>query len=365
MSTPTPFLVELATIGANRGRGTLVAQIADAKDIGASEYANEAGECFFTLPITHPFIDACIPLQRHVRVLRWDGVDTYIPIWNGLLEDFEAGPDEVVFYGVDYLGLLQGTITQSNTSYTNEFIGNIVTAQISAAVNESNSRVGFIGLGSIDTTTTTSTLITSFEPRLQFLANALQILAADTTVRPIISVTPRTAAHAGAFSFTFDENQGADREDVQLAYGRTKGGVISRLRYNPGYADLATRINGIGVKREGATLLYSTQTYASETTYGHIARAKLYQDIVNQTALDKRTKRDARIASRIGKQVSLSLRVHGVVPWGGYDLGDSVRVLIDRGFINVNGLYTVWGQEWIGTKDGAEELYLDLLPKDE
>lgn len=359
MSTPTPFLVELTDIGASRGRGSLVAQIADAKDIGTSEYANQAGECFFTLAASHPLISECVPLQRHVRVLRWNG-SSYSPIWNGLLDDYDATANEVVFYGTDYLGLLTGTITGSNTSYTTTLLGNVIAAQISAAIGESNSRVGFIGTGTIEATTTTATLLTSFQTRLDFIGGVIDILIADRSVRPVISVTPRTAALNGTFNFTFTENQGSDKEDIRLEYG----GLVRDFRYQPGYADLATRIYGIGIKREGATVLYSTQTYASESTYGWIARPAVYQDIVNQTSLDQRAKRDARRSARIGKNVSLSLRVSGLAPWGGFDLADAVRVKIARGIVNVNQLYTVWGQEWIGKKDGSEDLFLSLTPKE-
>ena len=359
MSTPTPFLVELTNIGASRGRGTAVAQIDDAKDIGVSEYANQGGECFFTLPYNHPAISNCVPLQRHVRVLRWNG-SVYTPIWNGLLDDYEAERDEVVFYGTDYLGLLAGSITSQSTSYSSQFVGTVIQAQLSTAINEANSRVGFIGLGSIDSTSTTATLLSSFEPRLNFIGGIINILIADRSVRPVISVTPRTAALNGSFSFTFSENQGSDKENVRLEYG----GLVRDFRYAPGYGDLATRIYGIGVKREGATVLYSTQTYANEATYGWIARPALYQDIINQTALDQRVKRDARRAARVGKKVALILRVNGLAPWDGFDLGDSVRVVISRGIVSVNQLYTVWGLEWVGQKNGSEDLFLSLTPKE-
>lgn len=359
MSTPTPFLVQLGTIGASRGRGTAVAEIPDARDIGISEYANQAGECFFTLPATHPLINECVPLQRHVRVLRWSGTN-YVPIWSGLLDDYEARANEVVFFGTDYLGLLTGTITSSNTSYTGTFLGNIIQAQITAARAEANSRVAFIGTGTIAATTTTATLLTSFQPRLDFIGSVIDVLIADRSVRPIISVTPRTAAFGGVFEFQFSENQGSDKEDVRLEYG----GLVRDFVYAPGYNSLATRIYGVGVKREGATVLYSTQTYANEATYGWIARPELYQDVIDQTSLDQRVKRDARRAARVGKNVALSLRASGLAPWDGYDLGDAVRVVINRGIVSVNQLYTVWGLEWIGQQNGSEELFLSLTPKE-
>lgn len=361
MAVNPPWRVILYNVdtAAGRGRGALAAIIHDATDIGGSEYANSPGECFFTLPISHPQISVISPLTQHYRVDRYNTrTNAFETIFTGLLDDYEADEDEITFYGRDYLGLLETTISPSNTSYTDTLIGTIISSQLTEARAEANSRVNFITVGTIEATTTTTTVLTSYQPRLQFIAGLAEIVAADRSVRPIIQVTPRTSS--GNFSFNFTENQGSDRKDVRLEYG----GLITHFRYRPGYGDLRTRIAAIGQKREGATLLFSNQTYASEATYGWIAENAVFIDVVNQTALNDKTKRRARQRGQVGTGVGLVIRSNALAPWDGYDLGDSLPVVISRSIVSVNGLYTLWGLEWIGHPNGSEELFLDLLPKD-
>ena len=169
---------------------------------------------------------------------------------------------------------------------------------------------------------------------------------------------PRTAAT----TFEFRKDKGTDQTDIRLEWG----GLVNGFRYRPFGTEFATRVNALGVKREGASVLYSTQTYASEATYGWIARPALYQDIVNQTALDNLTLRDARRYGKVGQGVYQRVRVHGLAPWDGYDLMDSFPVYISRGPVSVSGsLFTLWGLQWKLKPDGEEELNLNLLPKDE
>ena len=350
------FRVKLWAMGTNRGRGSLAALIDDANDIGISGYANERGEAFFTLPWNHPQISACQPLVRHVEVSRQSSDGTYTPIWVGILDDYSATRDEVVFYARDYLSLLETTISASNTSYTSTQIGTIIQDEVSLAiqqVTQSNSRLGFMTM-SIETVTTTTSVLTSYQPRLDFIRGVANILQAGGTTRPLISVN-RTSP----FVISFAQNAGIDRNGVRLEYG----GNIRDFLYAPGYDDLVTNVYAIGQQRQGANLLFSNQSYASPATYGTIQRGTLFIDVVNQSALDAMTLTLARIEGTVGKSISLSARVNGVAPWDGFDLMDSVRVIVNRGIVSVNNLFTVWGLEWIGAKNGSESLFLDLRLK--
>ena len=71
MSTPTPFLVELTNIGTSRGRGTAVAQIPDAKDIGVSQQAAQEfiNAYFAGFPSVRAFIDNLIATARESGVV--------------------------------------------------------------------------------------------------------------------------------------------------------------------------------------------------------------------------------------------------------------------------------------------------------
>lgn len=344
------------TTGTGRGRGSLKAIIDDAKSIGGSEYANDVGTFFMTLPANHPQISECQPLLRHYSIERFDG-STYVPIFNGLLTDYDATDNEAVIYGEDYLGLLKHTISAANTSYSNTIVSNIISAQFQSAIdNETNTRLGFLSLGTIEATTKTTTVLTSYEERLHFMQSLVGIIQGGGTTRPMVYISARS----NPIHFNFATNRGSDNTNMRLEYGSN----VIRFKYRP-YGDFSTRVNSVGIKRDGASIIYSTQTYASETTYGWMTAPAAYQDVVNQTALDDLALHQARVNGRIGKTLGLVFKSGAIVPWDGYDLGDSFPVYIDRGPVSISGdMFTLWGLQWLGKPDGSEELGLNLLPKD-
>jgi len=356
-----PFVVKLWDINASdRSRGTLKAIITDARDIGVSSHANEGGELFFTLPWNHPSIQECDPWERHYEVTRLNRISGgYDVVGVGLLDDTDEDPNDVIIRGRDYLSLFDSSISGANTSHTSQEYGAIISTQISAAIFQpsftTKSVTRHITLGTIDNTSQTTTVITSYQPRLEFVRSLLDIYQSDSSVRPIVSVTRSTP-----FTFSFQKNAGVDRTQQRFEFG----GLINDFRYVPGFADFGTQAFAVGQKREGATLLFSSQGYASETTYGIIQKGTLFIDVVNQSALDNKAKRFARDIGTVGKNVALGIRLGGVAPWGWGELGDSLPVVINRGRTQVNGLYTVWGQEWIGKSDGSEDLFLSILPKE-
>lgn len=104
--------IRLFDIGANRGPGTEVAVVYDAKNIGSEVLANDEGSAYWTLPINHPAIDNFIPLKRHYKIERLNhDTGSYDLVGAGLLTGADVSRDEVVFSGSDYMGVM-------NTHYT-------------------------------------------------------------------------------------------------------------------------------------------------------------------------------------------------------------------------------------------------------
>ncbi|MCC6311353.1 MAG: hypothetical protein IT345_10605 [Trueperaceae bacterium] len=364
ISTPTPPVfrvfpprIELFAIGASRGIGELRAIIDDAKKIGVSAYGNATGELYFTVPYNHPQASEIVPLQRHYRVSRYDAATgAYGTVARGIIEDVVADNDEAVVYGHDYMGLLETSISAASTSYTSTALGTIINDQVTAAIGESNSRLAFTSVGTIDATSITTTLITNYQPRLDFISQVASVSMSDRSVRSIFSIN-----RDSPYQWNFTENDGSEElTNLRLELG----GLVNGFYYAPDFKSFATHIAGVGQKREGATVLYSTQSSANPSTYGYIARPAFFQDVVNQSALDKLVSRAAKTAGVPDKRVSLTLRANRLVPWDGWDIGDSARVIISRGpMVNINGLYTIWGMEWIVNPDGREDLFLSLATK--
>jgi hypothetical protein len=83
-------------------QGAPVAVITDARDIGVQLYANDGGSMFFTLPVDHPALPLIDPINQHYVVQRWNGT-SYDTIQSGFITDYDAGANEVVVNGVDYM----------------------------------------------------------------------------------------------------------------------------------------------------------------------------------------------------------------------------------------------------------------------
>ena len=86
-------------------KNNIVAVIPDARDVGVQLYANDSGYAYFTLPVDHPAIPLIRPLQQHYSVQKWDG-SAYVDIQSGIITDYDAGSNEVVVNGVDYMTAL-------------------------------------------------------------------------------------------------------------------------------------------------------------------------------------------------------------------------------------------------------------------
>lgn len=88
-----------------RGKGNERCIIYDAKDVGCEVFANDVGSAFWTLPIDHPAVPELIPLKRHYRVERYDG-SVWTLIGAGLLSEYDASNDEIVYNGMDYMAMI-------------------------------------------------------------------------------------------------------------------------------------------------------------------------------------------------------------------------------------------------------------------
>lgn len=358
MALLSPFQIKLWDIGSGRGRGDQIGVIEDAADVGASSYANDIGEMFFTIPMNHPQISIIEPLRTHYEVLRLDqAANTYQPIHQGIIEDYDATSDEVVFYGHDYLGWLTKFILSSTTSYTSTLVGTIINNTWTARKAAAHSPVAFVTTGTIDATSRTVTVTAPFEETLSFFSGLCEILAGAGTTRPMVYMTL-----ADPPSFNFDDNRGSDAAAVTTRL--FLGGQILDFRYNLGTANLRTQANGIGVKREGATVLYSAQTIGDVSHYGDLEMVSLYTDIINQAELDSRTLATAKDAYYRSGNLYISLAQGYTKPLDGWDLGSTIKITVQRGIVDIDDdNYTVWGWEWIGRSDGSESLFLDVQPK--
>ena len=90
------------------------AVIFDAKKIGIAQQVNAGGEFFFTVASDHPQIAKIIPQKTFWRACRWDERAGFFRIMSeGLVVKSTSYPHEVVFYGIDKIGMINRTIVST------------------------------------------------------------------------------------------------------------------------------------------------------------------------------------------------------------------------------------------------------------
>jgi hypothetical protein len=372
MAAVQPFRITLwDTSGTGRGRGSVKAVISHAKYIGVSSYLNEGGEIFFTLPYNHPQISECLPLERHYRVERYDEADEiYRTISTGLLHDYQATDNEVVFYGIDYMSVLNQTLTDvagiiSNPSttvtYDNQTASAIWQAEMSAAKNAANSRLGFINIeATISAETKTYDIFTAGEQRGSFLFNIMAIAQEGTTNKIVFGNRIESSTQSyNSFFLNMNFSPTANNK-VRLVYGAN----VKRFSYSPNFRSLRTRAVLIATSIFGSTSSKIWSNFATSSlipTYGVIDRVDVQEDLISQDSVSARAAYNLNESSpdKI-KVISLSITDGSIVPYKDYSLGDDVRVVIKRGPVNVDSTFTIRGQQWIGREDGSEELAFDF-----
>lgn len=373
--TQSAFRISLwDTTGTGRGRGDLRAAINDAKYIGVSSYLNEGGEMFFTLPYNHPQIAECVPLERHYSVERFDEVDLiYRTVGNGILQDYVATDDEVVFYGIDYMTVLNQTLTSptaalggATVTYDNKNLDFIVQAEFSAAQAATNSRLGFIDIeATVHGSVTTYDIFTAGEPRTDFIRNVCEIAQEGLTTKVVFGNRIETSSTSYNKFFVDQNYSTAINNKLTLSYGAN----IKRFSYSPNFKSLRTKALLISTNQfltSSSRVWSSTATSALVSTYGVIERLDIQQDVVSTASATKKAAQNLYESSpeKI-KELTVALSDGAVVPYKDYNLGDDIRVIINRGIVSLNTNLTLRGQEWVGREDGSESLTFDFYNRNQ
>lgn len=357
--------VVVHTLGAGRGPGGTVTVIEDAIDVGHSEYANDAGESFWTMPYSHWAHGQVLPLRTHVHIQRQSNAQApWKTVGWHLVSDHDSTDDDTVYYGDDYLSLFRGSLTDLKTKYTDQPISDIIESEAQKAIyqhpplytsQDPNSRLGFMTVGQVDAVTESTPAFSDYQPRLDFMISLVNQSRAGGPTHPTMLIS-----RDAPFTFNFYKNLGVDRPEIHLEYG----GLVNSFRMRGGYGALASEIKAVGQTITNSTTLFSDQVGTTPKLYGIIQKAAVYPVVVNQTALDRMTLNAARQSAQLNRDLALVIRSDALGPYDGYQIMDSFPVTIKRGKVNLDHeWYTLWGLEWIGHKDGSEQLSMVLLPK--
>lgn len=372
----------------NRGRGALVANIDDAGDIGVGEWVNSPGEMFFTLPTDHPQGTKIVPLQVHYSVEDYRN-GAWVEVAAGLIYDMDATENEVVYKGVDYVGLLarlyeerfattgaDTPIDKGGSKYVDKFIVDVVLDQLAQSKALTASPVGFINAPQSPPATSNwqekVTIISVFKQRLAFIAGLMDSHAAGTGKRPRLDVEKS----GSNYYWRFADAAGTERDEFRMEYGS----LVQGFRVIPLGATFGSKALGIGQTLGGTQPIFATGTALDEASpgtgdpfpewyWGSFPLTEIYTDLIDNNDLKRRTALLARRAGKIGKHIGLGLLVDGMRPRDGWELLDHFPIDIQREIIDTtlygSGYWTVIGWTWRVYRDGHTDLVLTLEPRDD
>jgi hypothetical protein len=148
---------------------------------------------------------------------------------------------------------------------------------------------------------------------------------------------------------------------------------IRSFTFTPGFSRVRNDITIIPTDRylsgstaqgsQGAQIIGATASdSASLALYGRIPLVFAQGGFVNADAAQNQANRLLNsYKPENSKQVGLSVVVDGIDLWNGWDVGDSVRVTIKRGLVDINEPFVIAGVRWFGESDGHEKVELDLV----
>jgi len=260
-----------------------------------------------------------------------------------------------------------GASAGNTVTYNDKTVSFIFQAEMSTVKNEANSRLGFITVeATINASATTYDLFTAGEQRTAFLSNVASIAQAGTTSKVVFGNRIESATQSYGSFFLDMNHASAVNNSLRLVYGAN----VKRFSFSPNFRNLRTRAVVIATSIFNnivPTKIWSpVATSALASTYGVIERVDVQEDIISQSAASSRAAYNLYQSSPDKlRAISVSVVDGSINPFKNYKIGDDVRVIIERGNVNIDTNLTISGQEWVGREDGSEEISFDFFNRDQ
>lgn len=355
--------ISVAARDGDRGPGAVLATLHHPNPhlAGFSKMYNTGGEFHMTLLVDDPNILVPIPKQTHysIEFEQTEGMGDWVEVAAGLVWDLEQTDTECVFYGVDYLALLQflwderfdpsnpDRAVPNGSKYVNQTITYIVTEQLEHAIGLLDSPVNFIKMGSIATMTYRVTIYSALAQCLTFVTGLLDSWRAGTEKLTELRVQKNDD---GDYEFVVEDNPGVERPELELQYGLLAQGYQIR-EFDKNWA---SRVNMIGRDPTGHSLLLQFQSVASpqsEALWGRIGGPPQVVESIDLADMKRRALQAAIDASRIGRKVGIGTKLGSYRPWEAYNMLDMVPVLIQHGAVDT----AAWSNDQFVGDDSTSE----------
>lgn len=338
------------------GVGDPIAFIENASNLAWTQYINEVGEAFFTIPQTDSklaLLRNVIDLRPHMQIFRIDSQKNKTLVWGGWLGEMDETLDDAIFYGYSYISGLYDLLTDWDITYTNQSVKQIVQSVWQRAkVDLADSRMQWISTGTIDdavTTTGGGTPIvlplykTSYKRILTVLREMADLSISDTSNRVIFEITP-----SGVFNFWADNSTNGGRTAINQVYFGV-GSVIRSLRRIRRPVDRRNTLQVVGTSPKDITLRKTVTDATLKTSMGRSEEPIYLQYVRDATEMDRTSKQRAIRAKRVDTDLYTTFASDVVEPAGAinsrYKIGDTVILPITNGASNITDPKIIVGQQ--------------------
>lgn len=339
-----------------------------ASEVQWERYENNIGVCRFLLPATdYKLIASAISIGNYeIRIYR----NTTL-VFQGTIEATQDNKDGVVVFGLDYKNALRWyTIGRDTTpatpTYSSKKIGTGILLPIfdNIAARSDSIFGNYIVRGTIEdpytTGTSTAKTITKTTFDEYFFDLLLDMVALSRSDSPSGAWKQDTVFNISRDEvqpvFTFLRNVGVDQPNVVLQLDSE----IVDFDWVNDSRELRNTITGYTLKSDPA-FLTSPQTDATSQSDNYRREiSPVFEELENQAALDEKTK-DFLKENKDGTDTIYAQFAPGLAPFDGYSMGDSVKVLIQRGRVAIDDFYRVVGMRALYTS--GVEVATPLLQK--
>ena len=296
-----------------------------------------------------------------------NGVSYYFKIYAGIYQSgTTAGGQEWKVFSSGRASTSASNLGQSTDKTIYNFVESVFN---DAVVGKSSQRLRYASLA-IDGSdgTTVHTAFSYGQPVLEYIADLCDLeMGARTNGDKVVFRIVKPSAGA---SYNGNFKLSVPVTSASLAFGALRYPEnIKSYEFTPGTSRVK---NDITIVSADATISGSTTSTAvvaaaasdsvGISSYGRIEMVTSSSGFADGTQANKEAQRLINnLKASNSKQVSLSVVVDGLEIWNGWDVGDSVRVTIKHGAVNIEEPFVISGCRWYGSNDGSERIELDLV----
>jgi hypothetical protein len=250
----------------------------------------------------------------------------------------------------------------------------VITSRIftNAKTQFDGSRIRYASLSISGSTATTHETYSAGQPVVGYIGDIadMEMGAKTDSSKVIFGIDKPTggATYSGNFKLKMSVSSAATTA-FALRYPES----IRAFSFTPGFSRVRNDITIIPTDRylsgssaqgsSGAQIIgASASDSASLALYGRLPLVAAQGGFINAAAAQNQANRLLNSYKPANsKQVGLSVVVDGVDLWNGWDVGDSIRVTIKRGLVDIDEPFVIAGIRWFGESVGHERVELDLI----